>query len=225
MATPDDFRKSDYLIEHYIQAAGALRDFDYSDQKGDSGDASDALNRAAEQVCKALSRLSNDDQNFWDTLAAMREPVKESDAAIHRTLDEIELFISQEEKILLKFEILPPALARRLLSDLTLTLKAFPARPNEEYLAKLKGGIGEAAGIICGHVNTPLKDRADGWLLKFSLTTKEALGVLGGAVTIIVNGVTASASANPLPLASIVGGAASSLGFLAWLKRRRRRRD
>jgi len=153
----------------------------------------------------------------------MREPVKENDAAIQRTLDEIELFISQEEKILVEYGILPPALARRLLSDLTLTLKAFPARPNEEYLARLKGGIGEAAGIICGHVNTPPKERPDGSLLKFSLTTKETLGVLGGAVTIVLNGVTAGATVNPLPLASIVGGAASSLGFLEWVKRRRRR--
>jgi hypothetical protein len=225
MAAPDDFRKSDYLIDHYIQAAGALRDFDFLERSRDFSDARGALNKAAGRVCDALRRLANDDQPFWDTLAAMREPIRQNQPAIERMLDEIELFISQEEKILLAYKILPAEFVLRLLSDLTVTMKAFRAEPGQQYLVKLQTGIAEAAGIICGHANTPLKDPADGRLLKFSLTTKEALGVLGGAVTIVVNGVTAGATANPLPLASIVGGAASSLGFLEWLKRWKRKHD
>jgi hypothetical protein len=42
-------------------------------------------------------------------------------------LDEIEVFISQEEKILPAHKILPPEIVLRLLSDLTVTMKAFRA--------------------------------------------------------------------------------------------------
>jgi hypothetical protein len=156
MASPDDFRKSDYLIDHYIQAAGALRDFEFLETSGDFSDARGALNKAADRVCDALRRLANHDQPFWDTLAAMREPIRQNQPAIERMLDEIELFISQEEKILLAYKILPAELVLRLLSDLTVTMKAFRAEPGQQYLVKLHTGIGEAAGIICGHANTPL---------------------------------------------------------------------
>ena len=59
MATPDDFRKSEYLIDHYIQAPGAPRDFDYFEKTGDFSDARGALNQAADEVCDALRRLSS----------------------------------------------------------------------------------------------------------------------------------------------------------------------
>jgi hypothetical protein len=222
MAASENFRNSEYLIGYYIEAAGAMRDFEHWDDEGNQSRAREALHKGAAIICKALQRLA-EDQTFWDSLAALREPIEKSQPAIRQTLDEIHLFIAAEETVFLEHK-LPPAIVRRLLSDTMLTLKTFRADSDTRHVAALKDGILEARNYICELSNEPTENEPRHRFFAISQTTKEALGVLGGAVTIVVNAVSATA-ANPLALASIVGGASASLGFLEWIRRGRRGRD
>jgi hypothetical protein len=215
MATSPDFRKSDYIIGYYVEAALALQEFEASGAETDSPEAQAALRKAADRICSALQRLF-DDKDFWTNLAGLRGPIAESERDVRKILDDIDELIDLEQKLLESLK-LPPAMVRRLLSDLTIALKAFPARG--VAVAEMQSGIRDARDTIC-QISTSLSSGvAPSRLMRILQTLKESLGVLGGVVTIVVDSI--SAAAAPLALASIVGGFAASLGWIEWMKRRK----
>lgn len=211
MAVADNFRNSDYLLRYYIESAQALWAFEHDNNI-------DALRKAADLICEALRRLS-EDQSFWTTLSDLKGPITENQRSIREALDELDLFLSQEQVILREFK-LPENVIKRLLIDLSTSIKSFTANPDSALLSQLQTGVPDAAATICSIAALAHENANDGKLLGFGLKTREGLGVLGGVVTIVVNGI--SGAAVPLAYYSIVGGAASSLGFLAWLKRKKK---
>lgn len=221
MAFADRLRNSEYLINNYIEAASALRDFEEFTEKRDSKGGRRALSGCAGIICDTFGRLSNDIQ-FWDTLAALKGDINQRREGIERHLDEIELFIKQEERVFQDLQ-LPPVFFTKLLADVSLVLKTVRSTPSPDHIDEMREGIGTARDAIC-KMRDSLKSETDTGLFTTAITTREALGVLGGATTIVVNGISATAVAL-LPLASIVGGIASSLTFLNWMKRNERRRE
>lgn len=210
MGLADGFRDSDYLIKYYLESAQALWAYDHDDNVK-------ALRKAASLICKALTRLSGD-KSFWDELAALRGPVTQNERAIRQALDELDLFLTQERQVLREYDI-PEGVIKKILSDLNVSLKTFRGNPDAQLLNQLRQDVPEAAETMCAVSKYSLENAQDGKILGIGLRTSEGLGVLGGVTTIVVNGVTSTAM--PIALWSIVGGAASSLGFLAWLKHKK----
>src|SRR5262245_63064084 len=116
MATSPDFRKSDYIIGYYLDAALALQQFENSGAETDSPEARAALQKAADRICEALRRLY-DDEEFWNNLAALDAPIAENKEDIRKILDDIEHLIDLEQN-LLEFLKLPPDMVRCILSDM-----------------------------------------------------------------------------------------------------------
>ncbi len=197
-------------MRYYIESSQALWEFEHDDNIN-------GLRAAAGTICKALSRLSGD-SSFWESLDTLRAPITESQADLISAFDEIELFLIQEADILRKCQI-PESVLKKLLFDLNLSLKAFRLAPEHGLLDQLREGIPEAAEMICATSNLLSQHESKGdRVLGAFLRAGEALGVLGGAATIVLNGV--SSAAAPLALVSVIGGAGSSLGFLRWMRRR-----
>jgi hypothetical protein len=210
MGIADGLGDSDYLIKYYIESAQALWAFDH-------GNNVEALGDAAAIICRALTQLS-EDGSFWNALAALRGPIGDNQRSIREALDELDLFLSQEDRILHEYN-LPESVINRLLSDLSLSLKAVRVNPDALLLERLRVAVPEATETICAVSRLSRQNAERGKILSIALRTREGLGILGGAVTIVVNGVTSSAA--PIALLSIVGGAASSLAFLEWLRRKK----
>lgn len=210
MSLADGFRDSDYLIKYYIESAQALWAYEHDDNVN-------ALRKAAAVICEALTRLS-EDKSFWDELAALRGPITENQRSIREALDELDLFLAQEERVLREYK-LPESVLKKLLSDLSVSLKTFRGKPDARLLNQLREDVPEASKTMCAVSKFSREDAQNGKILRIGMQTSEGLGVLGGVVTIVVDGV--SATGMPIALWSIVGGAASSLGFLAWLRRKK----
>src|SRR5215831_12217636 len=104
MALADGFRASEYLIDYYIQSSQALWAFEHDDN-------ADALRKAAEIICDALTRVSID-RIFWNALAEVKGPIDNSQHAIREALDDIDLFLSQEAQILGQFKF-PDSVLKR----------------------------------------------------------------------------------------------------------------
>jgi hypothetical protein len=210
MGIADGLGDSDYLIKYYIDSAQALSAFDH-------GNNVEALGDAAVIICRALTELS-EDQSFWNALAALRGPITDNQRSIREALDELDLFLSQEDKILHEYK-LPESVINRLISDLSLSLEAVKVNPDPLLLDRLRVGVPEAAETICAVSRLSRQNAERGKILSIARRTREGLGILGGAVTIFVNAVTSSAA--PIALLSIVGGTASSLAFVDWLTRKK----
>jgi hypothetical protein len=208
MPLADGFRDSDYLVRRYIDSVQALMAFE---QDGNVK----ALAEAAAIICDALTMLSKD-ESFWNQLTQLSGPIGENQRSIREALDELDLFLKQELKVLREYGI-PESVTRRLLFDLSTSLKAFGANPTPQLLVQLQQDLPDAVRMICAL--SPPQAEDEETILDTSLKAREGLAVLGGVVTVVANGVTSFAA--PIALCSIVGGLASSLGFLAWMKRKK----
>jgi hypothetical protein len=173
MGLADGMGNSDYLIKYYIDSAQALWAFEHDDNV-------DALRKAASIICEALTRLSAD-KSFWDALAALKGPIAENQRTIKEALDELDLFLSQERDILREYK-LPESVIKRLLIDLSLSLKAFTVKPDVPLLDQLRAGVPDAAETICAISKLARENASEGTILGIGLKTREGLGVLGGAV-------------------------------------------
>jgi len=128
----DGFRESDYLIKYYIESSQALWAYENYDNVK-------ALDKAAALICEALTRLS-DDRSFWDELAALRGPISQNQSSIREALDELDLFLTQEEQVLREYQ-LPEGVLKKLLRDLSVSLKAFRGNPDARFLNQLREDV------------------------------------------------------------------------------------
>jgi hypothetical protein len=211
MALADGLNASRYLLDYYVQASLALEAFERTGNI-------DALNKAADLICEALNKLA-EDQAFWGELEKLEGPVSANQNNINEAFDELDKFLTDEGKILRQVK-LPDSVLTRLIFDLSSSLKSFRGNPDAELLKQLKPAVKDAAQTICAISKATKGDAEEGTALGIALKVREGLGVLGGAVTIVVNGVMSITV--PIASWSIIGGAASIFGFLAWFKRKKR---
>jgi hypothetical protein len=71
--------------------------------------------------------LSNDEE-FWAGLEELQGPVEKYREVANQQLQDLGDFLAQEEEILLKQKV-PPAVVRKLLTNMSLTLTAFKETP------------------------------------------------------------------------------------------------
>lgn len=214
MALAPGFNNSTYLIDSYIKSSVALDEYRRNNNR-------DALREASGIICDALSLLAGD-APFWSELETVGQSLKSDNVQgqIRHGLADLDLFLSQEGAILREYKF-PPTAINNIVQDLSTGLKAFEANPSPELFARLREGTPTAAESMCSLAEAARKEADDGKILGIGIRTREGLAVAGGVTTIVVNGI--SSAAVPLALCSIIGGAASTLGFLQWLHRRKRR--
>jgi hypothetical protein len=211
MGVADGLKASQYLLQLYVESSLALEAFEKTGNV-------EALNKAASLICEALQRLA-EDKSFWAELAKLNGPVTENQRSIKEAFDELDEFLTQEGKVLRQHKF-PESVFHRLLFDLSASIKSFQGKPDAELLARLPEAVREAAQLICAVSKVSKADAEEGKALGIALKIREGLGILGGAVTIVVDGITSTTV--PIALWSIVGGAASVFGFLAWFKRKKK---
>jgi hypothetical protein len=217
----EDIGRRTYLVDQYVRAVGHMQQYAADYDKGKMPEARESLRRAAGAICEAFHTLS-DDKGFWDSLSDLSKPVEENWREITRTLANVELFLEEEEKILLKAGF-PPSAVRRLLDDLAISVTAFRGDFSPERVAALNAGIREVGDTICAMSRTPppSESRTNG--LDAAITAREGVSICGGLATIVGDALIA-VPGHLIPLVSCVGGLASATGFLEWMRRRKQRR-
>jgi hypothetical protein len=198
----EGLEESRYLLDAYLSVA---TDWYRFEQAGDE----QGLRSAADTLCGAFGRLQKDGA-FWASVIDAIRVADKDPGAIREILSDLGQLREFEEGILVQLGF-PPELASHLVSDLVNAVEMAGDFPSGASIKNLESRLGEFRERICEVASAgeeDAKEQRKGRIKR----VKQGLKVLGGAVTIVGNGVAATAF---LPAAaSIVAGVATMLDAL-----------
>jgi hypothetical protein len=150
MATASGAGNSHYLIEGYIKASVALKQFQ------DNGDR-DSLNDAARIICDMLRRVVSDD-DFWKDVKNISSSLDSESARAEakRNLETLDLFLAAESDVFRALGF-PPATTSVLIYDLSIALHAFDTDPSPELFDRLRNSLPGAAEAVCAMASTGIR--------------------------------------------------------------------
>lgn len=181
---------SEYVVSDYVKVSHLWQRFE------DSGDEK-TLREAAKVMCGTFGRLSGD-QEFWAAAIDAVGDIEHQGQVVREVLADLREFREIEVNLLMKAGV-PPEQASKLVSELITAIRITEELPRGNAVLNLQGRVEALGSQICeiaqAHEVRPPRCRR---------RVVRGMQILGGAATVVVDGVTAPAL--PIALVSVGGG-------------------